>query len=278
MHKSWYLVVAAFTVVLLAASPVAAQTATLYLNSPGSGENLAGVYTSPYYGTINGGSTVPVICDDFADESFVPEEWTANVTNLSSLSSSTVDANLKWGTSATGTSNDVNGSDPVSGTWNLTQAAAYDVAALLAIDILENSGPANAQTQEDLSFAMWGLFDSSAAFGALAGLPDQANAENDLSAAFSQYNTLTSNGDLSSYISSFGTVTIYSYVSPSNGGMTPLCGSPLVGCAANGYQLPPQEFITVTAPEASTPVLLAIDLLGLMALVGFFRKRMTRSV
>jgi hypothetical protein len=30
-------------------------------------------------------------------------------------------------------------------------------------------------------------------------------------------------------------------------------------------------------PEASTPVLMAVDLFGFMALVGFLRKRVSRS-
>src|ERR1700691_3630868 len=75
MHKSWYVIVALAllaTTALLAQEPV-----TFNLNSLGSGSTLASAYTSPYTGSINGGPTIDVICDDFADNTFDPEEWTA---------------------------------------------------------------------------------------------------------------------------------------------------------------------------------------------------------
>ena len=118
VKKSSYVVPALLALGIWASSPLAAAppTADFYLNSAGSGANLAGVYTSPYTGSINGGPTIPVICDDFADESFVPEEWTAYVTTLPQLLSGTPpDTYLKFGDT-----NSVTGSDvgSVTGSWS----------------------------------------------------------------------------------------------------------------------------------------------------------------
>src|SRR5271163_2380421 len=87
LQKSSYLILAGVALMILATPLLAAQppTTTFFLDDPGpTGANLAGVYTSPYLGQVNypTSAVVPVICDDFADESFVPEEWTAYVTTL----------------------------------------------------------------------------------------------------------------------------------------------------------------------------------------------------
>ena len=239
-------------------------TTTFYLDDPGpTGANLAGVYTSPYLGQVAYPSSaiVPVICDDFADESFVPETWTAYVTTLPQVLSGTYgtpDTYLKFGDSSNVTGSDIGS---VTGSWSLTQDQAYEVAAILAVDILNSSGT----MQEDYSYAMWGLFESSTAFSQLNGYAnDQTNAENYLNAAIADVNNGTVNGtSLSSYLSGYN-VTIYSY---DNGATCP--GQLNNVCAST----PPQEFITVTTPEAGTPVLIAVDLLGFIALVGFLRRR-----
>ena len=115
---------------------------------------------------------------------------------------------------------------------------------------------------------MWGLFESSAAFGQLNGYTsDQTNAENYLNTAIADVTNGTVNGmSLSSYLSNYN-VTIYTYDAAA--------GLPK-GCGGNCSQ-PPQEFITVTTPEASTPVLLAADLFGFLALFAFLRKRLSRA-
>src|SRR5579862_563376 len=99
MQKQWYLIIFAVALIVLGTGPLAAAppTTTFNLTSVGSGANLAGVYTSPYAGTVTpGGPTIPVICDDFIDDSYVPETWTAYVTSLSSLTSGTTDSFLRW--------------------------------------------------------------------------------------------------------------------------------------------------------------------------------------
>ena len=281
IHRSLFAVLAALALVFLATSPLVAQTVTFNLTNVGSGDpSLDSIYTSPYTGNINGGPTIPVICDDFADESFIPEEWTAYVTSLSPTSTA-VNPILRWGDS-----NVVAGTAPTVGSvssysWSLTQTHAYDVAALLSIDIL--TSVQGSQAQKDFSYALWGLFDPTDAFAWLnsnGSYTDQSNAETDLNNAIGQVNGAISGGTLGGILGNYN-VTIYSYDPPPSAGgtgMIPMCGSPLVGCAANGYSLPPQEFISVTTPEVSTPVLMAVDLLGFMALVGFLRKRISRTI
>jgi len=244
MKKSAYAVAAILALFLLTTGPLAASTtADFDLNGVGSGANLAGVYTSPYSGSINYGSTVPVICDDFSDESYVPEDWTAYVTSLSSITSGTADTSvLKWQGSYDG----------------LNQAQAYEAAALLSVDILTNTGTA----QEDYSFALWALFDpygngttDLGAFGQLAYYGDTSDLSNagiylNNAVAAAKAGTV----DLSNY-----DVTIYSYDTGAHGA----CGT---SCS------PPQEFITVSTAEPPAPALLGVDLLGLAGLILIARR------
>src|ERR1700691_2444139 len=66
---------------LLCIAPSAfADTASMDLTGAGSNV-MDGVYIGPYTATINGVST-PVICDDFADESYIGEAWTANISTF----------------------------------------------------------------------------------------------------------------------------------------------------------------------------------------------------
>ena len=257
-------IVAATALMIFPATLLVAQpTANLYLLDPGSGANLAGIYTSPYDGSINSGASIPIICDDFADESYQSEDWTAFVTSLSSISSeSSVNSTVKWARSAFDT--------------NLTQAQAYDAAAILSIDIL--NGPSGSLTQQLYSYALWALFDPTGTTqdpGAITWLNNQGYGS-DVSIVDGYVNTAindvtnpnaTINGrTLSQYLSNYK-VTIYSYDSAVN-----------PTCPGGNCPPPPQEFITVTAPEASTPVLLAVDLVGFFALVGISCKRISRSI
>lgn len=243
-------------VLLLLASGAAAAPPPVTFNLTGvSGDYYGNVYTSPYYGNINGGTTIPVICDDFEDESFLPESWHAYDTNLSTLSPSTTsspdDTYVKWGSNA----NSSLGSELGLGAgFSLNQTQEYDVAAYLITELLN---PSSGLNTNDLSFAIWGLFDNPA-FSYVTG-SDLTNAEAYLKAAIAAVGSPASQA-------SYANVNIYTYV-PNSGVWN--CG----GCAP-----PPQEFITVTTPEASTPVLMAVDLLGFIALVGFLRKRISRTI
>jgi len=239
---------------ILASGTAFAQPPTVTFNLTGvSGGVLGGVYTSPYLGNIDNGATIPVICDDFSSESYIPESWTAYDTNLSSLSTSgsPIDKYLRWGGGAN--SSLAGDLTPVGYTLQspLTQTQEYDVAAYLITELLN---PSSGLNNNDLSYAIWGLFDQNA-FANIAGTTDLTNAETYLRDAIINVGSPSSQA-------SFSNVSIYTWVPGST-------------CTVGGAPCPsgPQEFIVVTTPEASTVVVLGADLLGFFGLVLFLRRR-----
>jgi hypothetical protein len=109
------------------------------LTMTGAGNNVMdGVYVGPYYATVNGVANTPVICDDFADESYIGSSWNFNLNNFSTLGSAL------WG----------------------SQTKNYEAAAWLTLQMLSlNSNPGNSTQVGYLSFAIWSLFDKSALNG-----------------------------------------------------------------------------------------------------------------
>lgn len=110
------------------------QTANIYLTSPGNNV-MNGVYVGPYFATVNGVSSA-IICDDFVDETYNNESWTANINTTSNLNGT------KWGTGASALYNE----------------AAHFAGVMMG---LESNPVANAQTIGYLSYTIWALFDKS---------------------------------------------------------------------------------------------------------------------
>jgi hypothetical protein len=250
--QSWLF--ASLALICLATGAMADSTVTMQLIGPPPGPILGGVYTSPYTALIgpagqtlgqgqtqiNGVSTL-VVCDDFqTNMSTVTPPWQAIDTNLNSiLGEATTSGVVKFDNSAT----------------VAQQQFDYQVAAYLALEILntDQSTTAGQVTAGQLSFAMWAVFDpppdSTGPFsGQFVTGSDLAQAQADLSAAQAAVNA--PGFTLGGY-----NVDIFT-------------SNPL-GAA--------QEFITVSAPEAATPILLAADVLGLLFFVGFLRKRTARK-
>jgi len=218
--------------VLLCVAPSAfADTASMDLTGVGPNGSYAGIYIGPYAATINGVST-PVICDDFGDESYVPESWTAYVTNVPNLAAN---GNVvKWGDTST---------------------TLYDELAYLATEL---AAPPPGTNIDALQYAIWQLADSSTA----------NYLQDTLSAA--QYNTFEGSastvGSVLYYIaqaenpanydsSTWANVSIYSFDQCSTTVSSP--------CSTTN---PPQEFLVVKTPEPATILLLALGLGGLLLL------------
>jgi hypothetical protein len=259
-RQSWFLALPVASLALFAASPLSAApppTVTFNLTAV-NGSNLGGVYTSPYFGNINGGATIPVICDDFIDDSYVPETWIAYVTQLSEIASESSNDNfLKWNGGWNGTGSASN--SPLLAAQSLTQIQAYETAAILAVDILGSSGT----TQQEYSFAMWELFDSTDASAALPSV-----YQSDVATMINTAATAVTTGNLASALNG-ATVTFYSFVPNVPG--SPTCnGGP---CPT----APPQEFVAVSMAEPWSPAVLGIDLLGVAALMLFVRRRTAAS-
>ncbi len=116
----------------------------------------------------------------------------------------------------------------------------YNAVAWLANQLLLSSNLTNSTNQTDISFAIWDIMDGASTNpdGGTTGWVTQA------------FNEVVNDH----YV---GTdVTVY----------TP----------QPNHQS--QEFLVVSAPEASTPVLLAVDLFGFIALVALLRKRVSQSI
>lgn len=271
-------------------------TVTFSMTGAAIGGSLDGIYTSPYQAQINGVPlNVPAICDDFANNSYVPETWTAWLTNLSEINSvpatSTPD-HLKWNNA------DSSGDIVVGGTtyagWDLDQKLAYNVAAYLAVRIMQTSVPSPTTASEEYSYAMWELFD--------AHSPSSSNYPDQPPPVDTVVNWLTSNYNDPTTLknASQDVVDAIDAVCGGSGrpnctttaGVTSVTGTPtaLAGYSVNIYTYqscisgpcmatspvnPPQEFITVTAvPESSSMATLGGYLLfGGLSLLFFGRRR-----
>jgi hypothetical protein len=235
----------AFAACLCFANTASADTSFTLTNVEGA--SLGGVYTSPYYATVGGTTGVAVICDDFASESYLGETWGTVATNLSSLpTSTTLPSGVKVPLWSSGYSEMLSGSTYTLTAGGLSQATAYTVAAYLGTEIL--NAAAGSQNQQDLSFAMWTLFDGNTPLTYLSGT-DLTGAEGDL---LSAENAVKLDGLTPS---AYSNVTIYSY-----DGLGVTCAAGTT-CAP-----PPQEFIAISTPEPSTILLLILGMGGLLFL------------
>ncbi|MHB8540118.1 MAG: PEP-CTERM sorting domain-containing protein [Candidatus Acidiferrales bacterium] len=118
------LVLAAFGTAL----PAAAGAVNVQLTGVG-GANQGGVYVAPYDLSINGGTSIGMICDDFSHDVTVGETWTANINTFANLS------NTRFGASDT---------------------QEYDEAAWLYTQYMASPSQAG-----DINFALWALFTPS---------------------------------------------------------------------------------------------------------------------
>jgi len=170
----------------------AATQTPMQLTGPGPNGALSSIYVGPYAATIGGGSAIPVICDDFADDTYLGESWTANIFNSTDLGNPADLSQTKWG-----------------------NVGKYQEAAWLGLQLVNT--PTNAacggasNCAGDIQFAIWQLFDPGQnPIGRLTG-GDASNATNWLTSAANQ---------------SYNNFTLYSYVPGTATGCPGPCTAP----------------------------------------------------
>ncbi|MBS1859806.1 MAG: hypothetical protein JST11_30830 [Acidobacteria bacterium] len=213
------------------------------LTQPPGGNVAYGVYLSPYMAKINSSSTaVPVICDDFTDDTWIGETWTAQVfAGGGDLSGTRMAASLPSGQ---------------------TLVQSYDAIASLALQLLALGHSPNINTQAILSFAIWDIFADKAVSDWLNGHGGGGTFLSDVKA--------TASTALSHALTSPGQRSVLTIYSPAQ--------DPQATCDGRGCPTPiPQEFITVKTPEASAAAILVVDLLGLASAIVLSRRRPFRA-
>jgi hypothetical protein len=129
IKKIAYLALAAAIMAIGIASPAKADSFVL---TGVNGQNLGGVYTSPYYATVNGVTGIPVVCDDFFHEDSIGQSWTVNVSTIYNPSTA------RWYQG-----------DP-------NQVLYYEQGAWLFTQLFQNLN--NATQAENISYAIWANF------------------------------------------------------------------------------------------------------------------------
>lgn len=126
----------------LSLAPWAIAQTSVTLTGPPPGNTYDNIYVSPYYATVGGVTNTAVVCDDFGDNTWMGDQWTASVTPFSGISST----NTSWSLAGK------------------TLAQYNEVAwfTLALINMPASVQPANTLTQQVIdSFALWAVFDPS---------------------------------------------------------------------------------------------------------------------
>ncbi len=169
---------------LVAVAPAAFAQYTMDLTgvAPDSA-STAGVYISPYQGTITltaTGQTLYsgfMICDDYTTESYLNTPWAATLSSNGGV----LNGLQKFGSGGVA----FNGN-------TYTAQQAYNAAAWLATQLVLPSNVSNPGNQAAYSFAIWNIFDPGAAATTSATIDSAAIALE--TKAFSSYdNTVESN-------------------------------------------------------------------------------------
>jgi len=218
-----------------------------------------GVFTSPYtFSVTAGGITTPSIllsCDDFMDDVFTGESWTANVTSLQNniLGEASPNTTVYFDTASVA-----------------NQEQQYSEVAFLAADLMlwgSANGYGN-QKAAEYSFAIWSIFDSPGVAAFMAdGVSDGSQTLNNFANDVNNYVAAAVN-----FVTGGGTVANETIYTPVAGTQNP-SGDPA-----------PQEFIQVSGsnlfaatPEPSFLVGLLIDLFCVVGLVAVLHRRLART-
>ena len=118
--------------------PVTTPANNFCLTGVGNGNNLYGIYVSPYVATVNGVVGTYVICDDFADEVELNESWTVAQNTVGSAASN-------------GLFSSSTAIDPTTG---------YEEVAWLSQQLITGLPSLTAYQQQVYSYAIWSVFDA----------------------------------------------------------------------------------------------------------------------
>jgi len=239
------------TAVAVLAFASASFAGTTSMDLTGTGDNATvwdggmGAYVDPYTATVGGVANTSVICDDWSNNSYVNETWTATVTTVSSLASGPSSAVMFGANSTLG----------------LTQDQLYLEAAWLGTQLLAN--PTNYANQVAVSFALWELTYNAAGSATETPTPTAFLAGSSESSYQTTVNTLLANAK--------------SAVAGGYSGIGWEILTPVAGSSNPSSDGTPQEFL-VRTPESSAVVMFSADMLGLLALAFVFRKRLVMPV
>jgi len=260
LRKYWYLTVVA----LLCCAPMAFGQSLTLQSGVTSNPSEAGIYTGAYPFTLtsNGAqSNIVGVCDDFADEIYIGEQWTVNVNTFTNIGSTALGAPM-WGT-LTGT--------------GYTPGQLYQQAAWLVEQMNANVG--NSAVVSAISYAIWQVFDppgnSDTSFQWLTA--------NDPSALGAAQSWLTA-AELASNYGSVNAANFEILTPTSTNPTAPFsnagASSVVSGTCTSGVTCgQPQEFIVeIQTPETSAGILFGADMLGLLGLAIVFRRRLLRPI
>lgn len=209
----------------------ASADTTMTLTGVGDQATVGNVYVDPYTATIAGIKSVPVICDDWSNNTYQGEQWKATV-----MSASTV------GNPALGT--------PMFG----NNQTLYNEIAYLASNIWAN--PTDKTIQTEYSFALWEL-----TYGANGTYKDPTDPLAYLAANLSGG---TANAEYAATVAALNQAKTYE-ANYNSAGWIVL--NPEPGTSIPSSDGTPQEFLTyVNTPEPSTILMLAFGLGGLLLL------------
>jgi hypothetical protein len=241
--------------VSLCFAPFALAQNTVDLTSAG-GFGWDGVYISPYYGTVDGVPNTPVICDDFMDQSKINgKSWNANITQLSSLSASTLGSTL-WGSYLSGSQS------------TQTIIDWYEEAAWLTLGLLAE--PAKSADRAYYSYAIWAVFDPTGVLSWLSKHNDTAACNFIFGAGNNCKNTnLTSGALLLTAQQSYQSGNYSNFLI-----ITPLEANGKVCTPGNG-SCPSQEFFEIVAEGSTAAMYLLLASFSCFAAM-FFRSRRRR--
>jgi hypothetical protein len=219
------------TLLLFFATSALAQVSVTE-TSPAPGPYYDGIYISPYYATVNGTTSTPIICDDFIDETGQGSHWNASVTSFSNISGT----NTSWGVAQTGQTTPLS---PAQVT------ALYGAVGYLANQLFTQHLSFNQQVID--TYALWAVFDPSGVMSYLNSYSGTSASQTTNLTTAELYAEIFGANGLLAFAESFTNPSQFSNLEV----LSPVTAGQI--CAAGSC--PAQEFVAmVPVPEGGTAI------------------------